>query len=152
MRLLVFSDSHGNTARMTDAILMHKEADMIIHLGDGERDIDKIKDIIGTTPLVQVCGNCDFLSALPENEYIFAKGNKILCTHGHMEGVKHGAQMLYAKAKAAGARIALYGHTHIPVTHYDEGFYAMNPGSIREGCYGVVDITDSGIICILCKT
>ncbi len=151
MRLLVFSDSHGNTARMTDAILMHKEADMIIHLGDGERDIDKIKDVIGTTPLVQVCGNCDFLSALPENEYIFAKGNKILCTHGHTEGVKHGAQMLYAKAKAAGARIALYGHTHIPVTHYDDGFYVMNPGSIREGCYGVVDITDSGIICINMK-
>lgn len=151
MRILVFSDSHGNTARMTDAILMHKEADMIVHLGDGERDIDKIRDIIGSTPLIQVCGNCDFGSVLCENEYIFAKGIKILCTHGHMEGVKHGPQMLYAKAKSAGAHIALYGHTHNAVTYYDDGFYAMNPGSIREGCYGVVDITDSGIICINMK-
>lgn len=136
---------------MYDAILLHPEADMIVHLGDGERDIEKIRSYIGNTPVVQVCGNCDFYSRLPENEYIFAKGIKILCTHGHTELVKYGTQQLYSKAKSAGARIALYGHTHFPVTDYDDGFYAMNPGSIREGCYGVVDITDGGIICINMK-
>ena len=151
MRLLVFSDSHGSTSKMTDAILLHPEADMIVHLGDGERDVERIKDIIGSKPLVQVCGNCDFYSLLPVNEYIFAGGVKILCTHGHSELVKHGTQMLYSKAKSAGARIALYGHTHCAVTDYDDGFYAMNPGSIRDGSYGVVDITEGGIICISMK-
>lgn len=151
MRLLVFSDSHGNTSKMTDAIMLHPEADIIVHLGDGERDVEQIKDIIGNKPLVQVCGNCDFYSHLPVNEFIFAKGTKIFCTHGHTELVKHGTGALYSKAKSCGAHIALYGHTHNPVTDYDDGFYAMNPGSIRDGNYGVVDIVDGGIICINMK-
>ena len=42
MRILVFSDSHGSTWRMRDALLDHPEADMIIHLGDGERDVENL--------------------------------------------------------------------------------------------------------------
>jgi putative phosphoesterase len=131
---------------MTDAILMHKEADMIVHLGDGERDIDKIRDIIGTTPLVQVCGNCDFASLLPANELVTLASTRIFCTHGHTELVKHGTQALYSKARVLGARIALYGHTHESVTDYCDGLYVMNPGSARYGEYGAIDITPSGIM------
>ena len=48
MRILVFSDSHGSTYRMRDAIMNHPESDMIIHLGDGERDIEAVSDVIGS--------------------------------------------------------------------------------------------------------
>ena len=62
MRILVFSDSHGSTYRMREAISLHTEADIIIHLGDGERDIDLLKEEIGNRKVVQVCGNCDIYS------------------------------------------------------------------------------------------
>jgi hypothetical protein len=46
------------------------------------------------------------------------------------------------------ADIVLFGHTHMPESIYKDGIYYFNPGSLKEGCYGVVDITDNGIICI----
>lgn len=151
MRILVFSDSHGSTARMRDALIDHPEADMIIHLGDGERDVEHLSELIGSRKLVQVCGNCDFYSQLPANEMIEVMGRKIFCSHGHTEFVKHGTQYFIEKAKAVGAHIALYGHTHEGVTAYDDGVYVMNPGSIRSGEYGAIDITASGIMLLKMK-
>lgn len=146
MRILVFSDSHGSTGCMREALLAHPEADMIIHLGDGERDLEKLSEYVGDTPVVQVCGNCDFYSLLPANEIVDAAGARIFCSHGHTELVKHGTQVFIEKAKSLNARIALYGHTHQTVTFYDDGLYVMNPGSIRAGEYGVIDITPGGIM------
>lgn len=146
MRIIVFSDSHGSTACMREALLDHPEADMIIHLGDGERDLEKLSEFVGGRRVVQVCGNCDFYSLLPVNEIVDAAGTRIFCSHGHVEFVKHGTQAFVEKAKSLGARIALYGHTHQTVTNYDDGLYIMNPGSIRAGEYGVIDITPSGIM------
>lgn len=131
---------------MKEALLSHPEADMIIHLGDGDRDPGRLSDIIGGRRLVQVCGNCDFYSQLPMNEIVDVAGTRIFCSHGHGELVKHGTQAFVEKAKSLGARIALYGHTHEAVTEYDDGFYLMNPGSIRAGEYGMIDITPSGIM------
>lgn len=151
MRILVFSDSHGSSYRMRDAIMNHPEADMIIHLGDGERDVEAVADVIGSKRVVQVCGNCDFYSQLPANEIITANGIKIFCSHGHTELVKHGTGAFIAKAKNIGARIALYGHTHESVTDYVDGLHIMNPGSIRSGEYGAVDITPQGIMLLKMK-
>lgn len=151
MRILVFSDSHGSTHRMRDAVMMHDDADMIIHLGDGERDMAALEDVIAGRRVVQVCGNCDFYSQLPVNEIITAAGTKIFCSHGHTELVKHGTGAFINKAKSLGARIALYGHTHQSVTDYVDGLYIMNPGSIRNGEYGAIDITPSGIMLLRMK-
>ena len=151
MRILVFSDSHGSTGCMREALLAHDEADMVIHLGDGERDIGRLEDLIAGRRLVQVCGNCDFYSLLPANEIVDVVGARIFCSHGHTELVKHGTQAFVKKAKLLGARIALYGHTHESVTSYDDGLHIMNPGSIRAGEYGVIDITPSGIMLLQMK-
>lgn len=151
MRILVFSDSHGSTSGMRDALVDHPEADMIIHLGDGERDLGNLSEFIGNRRVVQVCGNCDYYSQLPQNEMVEVMGRKIFCSHGHTEFVKHGTQYFMEKAKSLGARIALYGHTHESVTAYDDGLYVMNPGSIRMGEYGAVDIGPSGIMLLKMK-
>lgn len=131
---------------MREALLLHSEAQMIIHLGDGERDIGELAQEIGSRKLIQVCGNCDLYSQLPYTELVIAAGIRILCTHGHTEGVKHSTEPLIEKARAAGARIALYGHTHQSVTDYRDGLHIMNPGSARVGEYGAIDITPSGIM------
>ncbi|MBE6772140.1 MAG: YfcE family phosphodiesterase [Ruminococcaceae bacterium] len=151
MRILVFSDSHGSTYCMREALLVHSEADMIIHLGDGERDLSRLEDLLAGKKIVQVCGNCDFCSMLPTNEITDVSGVRIFCSHGHTELVKHGTQAFVKKAKSLGARIALYGHTHQSVTDYDDGLHIMNPGSIRAGEYGAVDITPSGIMLLQMK-
>ena len=148
MRILVFSDSHGNTTLMKNAIADHPEADMIIHLGDGERDIYASEDFIKGKKIVQVCGNCDFGSLLPVNEIITVANTKIFCSHGHTELVKHGTESFISKAVSIGAHIALYGHTHKCVTDYNDGLYVMNPGSIRMGEYGIIDIVPGGIMLI----
>ena len=146
MRIIVFSDSHGSTGCMRAALLDHPEADMIIHLGDGEKDLEKLSELTDGKRIVQVCGNCDLYSFLPANEIIDVAGARILCTHGHTELVKHGTEQLVEKAKRLNASVVLYGHTHQTVTWYDDGLYVMNPGSIRGGEYGMIDITPSGIM------
>ena len=146
MRILVFSDSHGSTGCFREALIDHPEADMIIHLGDGERDLEKLSEYTEGKKIVQVCGNCDFCSQLPVNEIIDVAGKRIFCSHGHPEFVKHGTEVFVEKARSLGAHIALYGHTHEAVTSYDDGLYVMNPGTIKFGQYGIIDITPSGIM------
>jgi len=146
MRIIVFSDSHGSTGCMQAALLDHPEADMIIHLGDGEKDLEKLSHLTAGKKIIQVCGNCDLYSFLPANEIVDVAGVRIFCTHGHTELVKHGTEQLVEKAKSLNASVALYGHTHQTVTWYDDGLYVLNPGSIRGGEYGMIDITPSGIM------
>ena len=50
--------------------------------------------------------------------------------------------------------ITLFGHTHIPVTVYEEGVWLVNPGSVsapRQGkpTYAVIDIEQNGIMPII---
>ena len=98
MRIIVFSDSHGSTGCMRAALLDHPEADMIIHLGDGEHDLEKLSDLTAGKRIVQVCGNCDLYSFLPVNEIVDVNGTRIFCTHGFKELVKHGTEQLVEKA------------------------------------------------------
>lgn len=151
MRILVFSDSHGTTHNMREAMQLHKNADAVIFLGDGERDFSYLTGMQEIKNTVCVSGNCDFYSQLNDNEIFTAGAVKIFCTHGHNEGVKYGTDTLINKALALGARIALYGHTHEPVTDYVDGLHIMNPGSIRSGDYGIIDITPAGIVCLNMK-
>ena len=41
---------------------------------------------------------------------------RFFLTHGHRYGVKYSTEALAAAAGAAGADVALYGHTHVPYT------------------------------------
>lgn len=150
MRLLVLSDSHGRKNYLLEAIELHPEADAVIFLGDGERDIDFVKDIHPEIRLYAVCGNCDFNSALPP--FILEKfgGVTVYVTHGYNESVKYSLSGLRLKAQGCHASIALYGHTHVPDTKYEDGIWYVNPGSVSVGKYAMIDITDKGIMPILC--
>ena len=130
MRVLVLSDSHGDVYKLRRAIDSQPTAKLIVFLGDGEYDIDSVECRV---PVIKVCGK------------------KIYCTHGFRENVKYTTENLISAAKSHGAHIALYGHTHVPVTSYDGGLYLVNPGSVREGSFAVIDITDSGIMPIIMK-
>lgn len=148
MRILVVSDTHGNADILDRAILMQISAEIVIHLGDGEGDVEYLRYRYPEKMFIKVRGNCDFNSDLPDKEFIILEGKKIFITHGHIYSVKSGIYSAVCAAKEEDADILLFGHTHKSFQSYDEGLYILNPGSLKglSPSYGIIDITDKGIV------
>lgn len=148
MKIAVFSDSHGYTQKMLDAIY-DCSPDLIIHLGDGSFDIDKIETQFPLIPLKAVRGNCDFSPILPETDLFTVSGIKIMITHGHLFGVKSSTASLIDMAKKAGADIVMYGHTHV-ADYFEIGkLLVINPGSCGYSSlssFAEVSISDKGAV------
>lgn len=151
MRILVISDSHGDSYAVRQAIAEQPTAKMMFFLGDGEYDLRFLNDVNSGLFVHKVKGNCDYGSALPAHVVDEVEGVRIYATHGYAEGVKYTLEHLIERAEDSKASIALYGHTHNADTKYIDGIWLVNPGSIRQGEYAVIDITKSGIMPILLK-
>jgi len=148
MRFLVFSDSHKYTNGMDKAIEAHKDITHIIHCGDVASDCEYLETVYENTHSVcAVCGNNDFFSSYPANRIIKCENRLIYLTHGHNERVKTSPVGLLNAAKANGADLCIYGHTH--VQNYEEinGIKILNPGSIgyAQKKYAVVEISNGQI-------
>ena len=148
LRILVFSDSHGQYKPMKKAIEAQPDAETVIFLGDGHRDFEYCKQFIGDKRIYSVKGNNDFHCDYPLRQIITENNENIYITHGHYEYVKSSLSGLLIKARENNCKIALYGHTHRQQTDYCDGIYAFCPGALYNDEYGVIDITDKGIICI----
>lgn len=148
MRILVMSDSHGDYTKVKRAVMTQSDAQVIIHCGDGEQQVDKLRWDFPDRAVYAVRGNCDWNSNLPLEEIITLEGKKIMYTHGHIYRVKFGYNEIKQAARDKGADIVLFGHTHIPLNEYENGLYVINPGSINGygATYGVIDITPQGIM------
>ncbi len=151
MRILVISDSHGDTFSIRRAVSEQPTAKILFYLGDGEYDLRFLEDTQSGIFIHKLKGNCDFGSALPASVIDEVEGVRIYATHGYVERVKYGRETLRQYAADNKAAIALYGHTHVPDTTYSDGIWLVNPGSIRAGEYAVIDITQQGIMPILMK-
>ena len=149
MSILVVSDTHGNHENL-DIALERVMPDKIYHAGDaqgGEIYIEAVCDC----PLEIVRGNCDFGSDLP-TEVVFSLGNHVvLLTHGHLYGAGFGLEGLAEEARAKGADVVIYGHTHCPQIVYEDDITIVNPGSIalprqdgRKPSYLVIDVDRFG--------
>ena len=66
MRIIVMSDSHGDYFAVEEIIQRNLSADMFIHLGDGERELDKIVVKYPYLNIYHVKGNCDCGSFSPD--------------------------------------------------------------------------------------
>ncbi len=148
MRILVASDTHGDSGSLRRAILAQPGADIVIHLGDGENDVENVKFSFPNKTFLQVRGNSDWGSSIPDAGEYMAEGRKIFYTHGHNYGVKSGDYTLVSEARSRKADIVLFGHTHNPREDYEDGLYIMNPGRLSgwEPTYGIIDITEQGIV------
>ena len=159
MKCLVFSDSHGYSAGMRRAIMMHRDAEVIFFLGDGLSDFEEIIQD-RTRMYIAVRGNCDSSAILGDTmvkktDSITIMGHRIILTHGDLYGVKYGLDGVKKLAVDHNADIVLFGHTHQMLDKYiptDEGgYYLFNPGSVGGGygnkpSYGIINITDKGIL------
>lgn len=151
-RVIVTSDTHGRLHALHKIVTDRmEEAACFIHLGDGWKEIEEIREIYPKVKLYSVCGNCDFGCHTPAVGQIDIGGKSIYYTHGHLQNVKYGLDSLKQTARDCGADILLYGHTHQSRTEYDDGLYVMNPGSPVQprdfkSSYGVIDICPAGIV------
>lgn len=145
-RLVVISDTHGDRRALRRVLEQQATAALFVHLGDGANDMRALLSE-APAPVLQVAGNCDLASQLPDEELIRFADCTILATHGHSYGVKHGLELLAASARRQSAKVALFGHTHQSLTTYENGLFLVNPGSLGHGgTYAVIDFENRGIL------
>ena len=135
---------------MYQAIELHSPQ-QVIHLGDMIHDAQEVACAYPSLPFCMVPGNCDGWTAEPPKKQIQLAGVSILLSHGHLWGVKQSYHAAYADARACGAQILLFGHTHVPVCTYENGLWLLNPGTIRGGwqgaSYGVISAEGKNLVC-----
>lgn len=151
MRILVFSDSHSGMSfmrRCVDAV----KPDVLIHLGDHYDDGETIRDENPRANVYLVPGNCDRYRAPIHAREILCPtigGVSFYLTHGHLHGVKMTLLRLLADARASGAKVALFGHTHQAYCVQEpDGLWVMNPGSCGYygGSAGVIQVENGQVM------
>ncbi len=151
MRVAVFSDTHGLTSPMTEAVKRCRP-DVLIHLGDHERDTGVLLSGFPEIPLYSVAGNCDFAATAPNVLTVSLGPVQAFLTHGHLYRVDYGNvdRLVYA-AQERNCRLALFGHTHTPF-HEDVGdVKVVNPGTAGKGrnlTFALLTIYDNGGIAV----
>ena len=147
--IYVFSDSHGYAENML-RILNAKTPDLMIHLGDGEYDLEKVREHFPSLPIENVRGNCDRYSTAMITLRFTYEGKRFFAAHGDTYGVKFDSTLTRLRYAALedDADIILFGHTHTPYLDEFAGMKIMNPGSCgetRAPTYGEITIQD-GVI------
>ena len=162
-KILVFSDSHGERGDMEYIIdRVHPDAEYVLHLGDGENDVERISPLYPRQAFVGVKGNCDWGFGNGYNgahRTLDIEGVRIFMCHGHRHEVAGGSHsVLVAAASSARADIALFGHTHyseyfvVPksgktdINEKGAALHIMNPGSITRPRGGQISGKSYGII------
>ena len=150
LKIGVISDTHMQNNYIKKALVLLKDCDFIIHLGDNIGDAREIAKYFSKT-IISVKGNCDYAENTPSEKIEIIGNKKIFITHGHNYNVKATLINLKYKAMEVGADIVLFGHTHVATTLFEEGIWFINPGSAgmaRNGknSVAIIEITDKNII------
>ena len=152
MKLLVLSDSHGRDSLLEQILRRESDFDTVIHLGDGADDLKRFASVTGVKPVLLTKGNCDPFGAGFQEKHVFRLEEiTVLACHGHRFHVNFGLEALYLEALKEGAKLCLYGHTHIPKEETAQGICFLNPGAVKDGRYAVIGI-ENGLITPTLKT
>lgn len=140
MKIIVFSDSHGNRNKVLTMLDEEKDADFCFFLGDGLREAEEMAKLFPEIKFIMVRGNNDFYTQKDNIAYKHIDGLTFVACHGDNFHVREGLYDLFEHAKGVRADIALYGHTHLRNQYEDirTGVYAINPGALCGGCYAVI--------------
>ena len=138
LKIVVVSDTHGNTDLLDKVIDDCSPFDIIVHCGDGVRDICTA-DIPEESCVIKVLGNTDLNSGCDAEDVLTEEiyDRTVMITHGHRFEVKSGLKLLVNEAENHNAGVVLFGHTH-------EQFISrgvpllFNPGNLSGGNYGII--------------
>lgn len=159
MKILVFSDSHGNADTMEEAIRLNlgHGLEAVFFLGDGYSDFERTAAKHPGPKYYGVLGNCDSYRLLAGGSYektVDLGGHRFLLLHGHRHGVKTGVGSAVNVAASKGADVLLFGHTH---EAFDETIdasdgtpvRAVNPGSVGTWyapTFALLDLLPDGTV------
>lgn len=129
MKVLIVSDTHRRNDNYLRVLEREGPLDVVIHCGDSEGSEYLICESAGCLVHI-VQGNNDFFSVLPKDLEFSIGPFRAFLTHGHTYHVSMGNEALKQAAKARGAHIVFYGHTHRPLIEKEKDIIAVNPGSI----------------------
>ena len=166
MKILILSDSHGDSKTMCDAV-QKEQLNTIIYLGDGIEDAEVVRR---KYPHIQMIMNLGNIDSHDEDEewikYTDICGKRFMMTHGHTfyTGIEI-TQDVMADARSKILRlmsennidITLHGHIHEPFIYYyclgaSKNGWIMCPGRIGrytdlvKPIYGVLKINESGAV------
>lgn len=131
MRILLVSDSHGNTEALNKLSELYPNMDLYLHCGDSESHPYSLM------PFRSVKGNCDYSFDLPEELIIPTIRGNIYIRHKNNQSHRY---LIDNNIK-----YYLYGHTHIKNVETIQDIYYINPGSISyprdvTASYVIMDI------------
>lgn len=148
-KVLLVSDNHFNRRILSELSMKYDDMDYYLHLGDSEMYADEIK------PFIAVRGNNDFDRTFPIDRLLVVDNHKILMTHGHRYiSLLSQNDGLLTKAKASGADMVFFGHTHHFADYQTEGIRFVNPGSCNHNrdntppSYAIVEFGDDGKVLV----
>jgi hypothetical protein len=138
LKIVVVSDTHGNIDMLDKVIYDCSPFDIIVHCGDGVRDICAA-DIPGNSAVLKVLGNTDLYSGCDADDILTEQilDRTIMVTHGHQFNVKTGFKQLEHEAENFKAGIVLFGHTHEQFIRKGKPLL-FNPGNLSGGNYGII--------------
>ena len=151
MKIVVFSDSHGDFGALSRVLDAKPGVEMFLHCGDGADEASDLQNLHPEKIVRFVRGNCDWTAGVKLEELMTVAGKRILVTHGHVHGVKQGLDKLVSHASELGADIACFGHTHLPLHTKVGDLHLVNPGSVgnpsrgSKPTYAIVKISGEGI-------
>lgn len=141
MKVIVFSDSHGDLNHMIAAV-EQEEPDLVLHLGDYWEDARELSWMYPELAIEQVPGNCDWQPDAPLERVLTLEGCRITFCHGHSRGVKQSYRALTHLGQDTEAAMVLCGHTH--QVHYEKrgSLHVLNPGAVGRNppTYGVLQV------------
>jgi len=145
MKILIFSDNHGEKDNVERIIKKHQDVERFFSLGDSE-----MKEIeLSSLGVVGVKGNYPYEPKFPYELKFAFFGVKVLLTHGHLHHVKSGFTNLIQHAKAEEVDIVCFGHTHRSYLEQVQNLIILNPGSLSKWrsnenpTYAIMEINDS---------
>ena len=148
MKILVMSDSHGHKNVIQKAI-ERESPELILHLGDNDRDCHVITQNYPDIPLRSVRGNCDRSSSGLDIDEFTIDDCRFIMTHGHLYYVKTGYSRIISFASSRSADVLLFGHTHVPYFSVSGNLSIINPGSIGmdNKTYAVLEHKNGIVTC-----
>jgi len=122
MRIIgVISDTHG--LLRPEAVAALRGSDFIVHAGD-TGTLEILEELRAIAPVTVVRGNVDratWARAIPKTDVLEVDGVSLYVLHIITE--------LDLKPEAAGMKVVVHGHSHVPKQEVKNGVLYFNPGS-----------------------
>lgn len=144
MKLVIFSDAHGNKAVVDRILEWNQDSDYFLSLGD----IELPQDYLMHKDIVMIKGNSRVDPGFVFERELEVESIKVFMTHGHKYHVHKSLHPLAKLAIRNHYDIVLFGHTHIVEVTKIGQVQFLNPGSCARPrntlppTYAILNVTD----------